>query len=117
MSQQLSIETILDRLTKIRKEPINKYPQEIWNDINKLSKIYSLERISKDLKIDLRYLKKKMMAKKDKISAKINFIEVPIKNVLPENIIIELKSKDLIAKIQGPLSCINCICELFGRKS
>lgn len=116
MTKHLSIEEVLCSLTKIRKHPVNKYPEEIWTAISNLTNKYPLEKISKKLKMNLRYLQKKMNKIKGSNNTSITFTEVPTKSILSENIMIELTSGDLKAKIQGPVSCLNCIYELFGSK-
>ena len=116
-TQLTTIEEIRTALHKLRQDPNTKrkFPQELWSSIIQLTKIYPLEDVCRQIDINPVYLKRKIQQSKEKT---IEFREITFSTSLtPSNAItIELNSHDgLKAKIQGPISCLDCLYKLFGK--
>jgi|ERR1041384_607121 hypothetical protein len=110
------LEEIHHTLTQLRTSKTHKFPQELWDSIIRLTEIYPVEHVCQYLKIQPAYLKRKICSKEVNQSQDLDFQEVtcPVKSVYPDTIVIELSSHNgLRAKIQGPLSCLNCLSSLF----
>jgi transposase-like protein len=112
----ITIEEIRSTLDRLRQDPRTqrKFPQELWASIIQQTNIYSIEEVCHRLQINPVYLKRKIHQFKE---PKLEFREIvmPIQSV-SDPVTIELKSPDgLQAKIQGPFSCLNFLCQLFRR--
>ena len=115
MTEPISMKKVFKLLTQYRKNPsTNRFPKEIWDAISQLAERYPLKKIAKELRLHQGHLRKKILTKKENAQSAINFVEVPIKTMIPETIIIEISSGNLKAKIQGPLSCLSCLDKVFG---
>lgn len=109
-----AIEDICETLVHLRQNPATKrrFPSETWDAIIQLTKTYSREVICRRLQLAPALLKRKI----EKQMASVEFHEIPIHHIPTETIIIELTARNGIrAKIQGPLSCLNCLQQLLGR--
>lgn len=106
------IEEIRTTLVLLRQNPTTKrrFPSETWDAIIQLTKAYSHEEICQRLQISSALLKRKIRQRK----APMEFHEVSLKTISPEIVTIELISQNGIqAKIQGSLSCLNCLQQLL----
>jgi hypothetical protein len=106
------IEEIRKTLVLLRQNPTTKrrFPSETWDVIIQLTKTYSHEEICQRLQISSALLKRKIGQRK----APMEFHEVSLKNISPEAVTIELISQNGIqAKVQGPLSCLNCLQQIL----
>jgi hypothetical protein len=107
------IEDVCATLISLRQNPATKrkFPSEIWDTIVQLTKTYSREEICQRLQLNPALLKRKIEKRREQMK----FHEVSLQNILPETVTIELISKNgMQAKIQGPLSCLNCLQHLLG---
>ncbi|MCB1113072.1 MAG: hypothetical protein KDK72_10510 [Chlamydiia bacterium] len=107
------IEEVRVALMRVRQNPATKkkFPSEIWDAVIELTKTYSHKEICHRLLIDLGLLKRKIQQR----TTSLEFHEVSLQNLPSETVVIELISKKGIrAKIQGPLSCLNCLESLLG---
>jgi hypothetical protein len=107
-----SIEEIRKTLVLLRQNPTTKkrFPSETWDAIIQLTKTHSHEEICRQLQIAPGLLKRKIQQR----TASIEFHEISLNNISTEAVTIELISKNGIqAKIQGPLSCLNCLQQLL----
>lgn len=108
-----SIEDIYSALVCLRQNPSTKkrFPREIWDAIVRLTKIHSHKELCQRLQLDPGLLKRRT----EQRVAPMEFHEIPIQNIPHETVIIELIAKNgMQAKIQGPLSCLNCLQQLLG---
>lgn len=106
------IEEIRTILELLRQNPRTKkrFPSETWDAIIQLTKTYSHEEINQRLQLAPGLLKRKIGQR----TASLEFHEIPLNNISSETVTIELISKNGIqAKIQGPLSCLNCLQQLL----
>jgi hypothetical protein len=106
------IEEVRTTLELLRKNPRTKkrFPSETWDTIIQLTKIHSHEEICQRLQIAPGLLKRKIQQR----TASMEFHEISLNNISAEIVTIELISKNGIqAKIQGPLSCLNCLQQLL----
>ena len=110
-----SLETVRDRLAKVRSDPSykNKFPKELWNDIFSLVKDYSFDLVSRELNLGRRFLARKIEESLPKKTSKPEFREVTFKPPSNDQVIIEMTRSDLKARIEGPVSCINSLISLF----
>jgi hypothetical protein len=107
------IEVIRATLTHLRQNPATKkrFPSKTWDAIIQLTKTYSPKEVCQRLQLNPCLLKRKIKQR----MASTEFREIPLTNISLETVIIELISKNgLQAKIQGPLSCLNCLQQLLG---
>ena len=107
------IEEIRATLTRLRQNPATKkrFPSETWDAIIQLTKTYSHQEVCQQLQLNLCLLKRKI---KQRV-ASTEFREIPLINISLETVIIELITKNgMQAKIQGPLSCLNCLQQILG---
>lgn len=110
------IEEIQSTLTQLRQDPKTKrrFPQELWNTIIQLTKIYPLEELCRQLHLNPIYLKDKIRESKGQ-ALEFREILMPVSQPVSETVTIELStSSGLKAKIQGPIGCINNLYKLFG---
>lgn len=108
-----SIEDICAALVSLRQNPSTKkrFPREIWDAIVRLTKTHSQMELCQKLQLDPCLLKRRV---KQRI-ASMEFHEISIQNIPQETVIIELIAKNgMQAKIQGPLSCLNCLQQILG---
>ena len=106
------IEEVRTTLVLLRQNPATKkrFPSETWDAIIQLTKTHSHKEICRRLQIAPGLLKRKIGQRK----ASMEFHEISFNSISPEAVIIELSSKNGIqAKIQGPLSCLNCLQQLL----
>lgn len=106
------IEEVYKTLVSLRQNPTTKkkFPCETWDAIIQLTKIYSHEEVCRRLELAPGLLKRKIQQR----MAPMEFHEISLKNISPETVTIELISQNGIqAKIQGPLSCLNCLQQLL----
>lgn len=117
MSPQIdSLEEIHSTLTHLRQKSTTrqKFPKELWEAIIRLIQIHPIEKICERLKISPAYLKRKI--RQSQASPIIDFQEISrhLHGAHSDTIVIELSlDSGLKAKIQGPLSCLNCLHSLF----
>lgn len=107
-----SIEEIREILTHLRQNPSTKrkFPLETWDAIIQLTKTYSHKKICQQLQLNPSLLKRKLKQR----MAQAEFREISLTDISSETVSIELISKNgLQAKIQGPLSCLNCLPNLL----
>jgi hypothetical protein len=91
-----------------------KFPKELWTAIIHLTKTHSIEEVCQRLQINPIYLKRKIHQSKK--TEPLEFHEVQLQGLNSGMVVIELSSNTgLSARIQGPLSCLNCLQSLFGR--
>ena len=114
-NQFISIEEIHSTLAQVRQDPNTKrkFPQELWDSIIHLTKTHSAAEICRLFNIHPSHLKRKMHHLQEQA---IEFHEISIKTppLSYETVTIELSTASgLQAKIQGPLSCLNCLYKLF----
>lgn len=105
------IEEVRTRLVLLRQNPKTKkrFPSETWDAIIQLTKTHSHEEICQRLQIAPDLLKRKIGQRQ----ASMEFHEISLNNISAETVTIELISKNGIqVKIQGPLSCLNCLQQL-----
>ncbi len=110
-----SLEEIQSTLSRLRQDPNtkNKFPRQLWNSIIHLTKTRSSEEVCRLLHIQPAYLKHKMQQRQE---TSLEFHEISIKSAPEETVMIELYEKSsLRAKIQGPVTCLNYLQQLFGR--
>lgn len=106
------IEEIRKTLVLLRQNPTTKkkFPSETWDAIIQLTKSRSHKEICQLLQIAPALLKRKIGQR----TASMEFHEISFRNTSPEVVTIELISKNGIqAKIQGSLSCLNCLQQLL----
>lgn len=112
-----AFEDVRVALNQLRQHPNTKrkFPQQLWDSIIHLTKIYPLEEVCRQINISPVYLKRKIQQAKEKT---LEFREITFSASLPPpNVVsIELCSCDgLKAMIQGPISCLDGLYKLFGR--
>lgn len=108
-----SIEDICAALVRLRQNPSTKkrFPREIWDAIVRLTKTHSHTKLCQRLQLDPGLLKRRVKQR----MASMEFHEISIQNISQESVVIELIAKNgMQAKIQGPLSCLNCLQQLLG---
>ena len=106
------IEEVRKTLVLLRQNPTTKkrFPSETWDAIIQLTKTHSHEEICRRLQLAPALLKRKIGQR----TASMDFHEISLNNISAETVTIELISKNGIqAKIQGPLSCLNCLQQLL----
>lgn len=106
------IEEVRKTLVLLRQNPTTRkrFPTETWDAIIQLTKTYSHEEVCQRLQIASGLLKRKIQQR----MAPMEFHEISLKNISSETVTIELISQNGIqAKIQGPLSCLNCLQQLL----
>ncbi len=106
------IEEVRKTLVLLRQNPTTRkrFPSETWDAIIQLTKTYSHEEICQRLPLAPGLLKRKIGQR----TAPMKFHEISLNNISSETVTIELMSKNGIqAKIQGPLSCLNCLQQLL----
>jgi hypothetical protein len=106
------IEEVRKTLELLRQNPTTKkrFPFETWDAIIQLTKTHSHEEICRRLQLAPGLLKRKIGQR----MASMEFHEISLNNISAEIVTIELISKNGIqAKIQGPLSCLNCLQQLL----
>ena len=106
------IEEVRTTLVLLRQNPTTKkrFPSETWDAIIQLTKTYSHEEVCQRLELSPGLLKRKIRQR----TAPMEFHEISLKNVSSETVTIELISQNGIqAKIQGSLSCLNCLKQLL----
>lgn len=107
-----SIAKIHTALTRLRHNPATKkrFPSEIWDAIIQLTKTYSHKEVCEQLQLNPCLLRRKI---KQHV-ASTEFYEIPLVNISSESVVIDLISTNgLQVKIQGPLSCLNCLQQLL----
>lgn len=112
--QNSSLEEIHSTLIKLRQDHATRknFPKELWVSIIRLAETYSIKEICQRLEIHPAYLKSKISSAKK--TAVIDFQEISIQNIHTDHVVIELYSNfGLSAKIQGSLSCLSCLQQLF----
>ncbi len=112
-----TLEEIQAFLTHLRSDTKSrrKFPKEVWESIIRLSKEYSVEEICEHLEIQPAYLKQKLR-KFQESQSEVEFREVSCQSqsIHSCNVTIELVANSgLRAKIQGSISCLNCLPSLF----
>jgi hypothetical protein len=113
--QNSSLEEIFSILKGLRQEAgtRRKFPIALWEAIIRFSETRSLDEVCDYLQINPVYLKRKILQLRK--SSTIDFHEIATQDMLPTTVIIELQSNSgLKARIQGPISCLNCLNQLFG---
>ena len=113
----IPIEEIRSTLDRLRQDPRTqrKFPQELWASIIQQTKIYSVEELCRRLQINPVYLKRKIHQSKEQ-TLEFREIVMPAIQSASDTVMIELRSANgLQAKIQGSFSCLNFLCQLFGR--
>ena len=111
------IDEVRSKLDRLREDPTTqrKFPQELWDSVIQLTKIYSFEEVCRRLRINPIYLKRKI-GQSDEPALKFCEITLPTAQVAFDTVTIELRSPDgLQAKIQGPVSCLNYFSQILGR--
>lgn len=111
-----TLEEIQAYLTHLRCDTKSRrrFPIEVWASIIRLTKIYSIEEISKHLEIQPAYLKQKMRQFQESTEVEFREITYLKQKVHSSSVTIELLAiSGLKATIQGPLSCLNCLPLLF----
>jgi len=113
----ITIEEIKATLDQLRQDPNTqrKFPKELWISIIQLTKIHPIVEVCRLLQIKPIYLKRKIHQYQEPT---VQFQEVIMPEVFSasDSVTVEIKSIDgLQAKIQGPSSCLNYLCKLFGR--
>jgi hypothetical protein len=112
-----SIEEIQSALDQLRQDPNTqrKFPQELWASIIQQTKIFPLEQVCRQLQINPTYLKQKIRQSKEQI-LEFREISIQIPPSSSDMVTIELNSSiGMTARIQGLISCLSCLCKLFGR--
>jgi len=107
------IEEIHAALVGLRQNPATKkkFPSETWDAIIQLTKTHSHKEICRRLQLNPSLLKRKIRQG----APAVEFREIFLQNTTPDAVVIELISKKgMKAKIYGPLSCLNCLQQLFG---
>lgn len=115
--QKMSLEEVLSTLISLRQDAMTRrrFPKALWEAIIRLTKTHPLNEICQHLQINPIYLKRKMLQAQR--SEPLDFHEVTVHNVPSDTIVIELDSHSgLKARIQGPISCLSCLNQLFGGK-
>ena len=117
MNTQIDVfEEIQATLTQLRQDPMTRrrFPKELWESIISLTQVYPIAKVCNRLNINPVYLKRKMHQSQKPIQLDFQEISQHIKEVCPDTIVIELSSDSgLKARVQGPLSCLNCLQSLF----
>jgi hypothetical protein len=111
----VSLEKIRATLSRLRQDPKTKckFPREIWDSIIQLTKTCPLEEVCHHLDIQPAHLKSKILQSKP---SALEFQEISIQSPMVETVTISLSSSSgLKATVQGPLSCLTCLHQLFGR--
>jgi hypothetical protein len=111
--QNISLEEISVILQNARQETTtrNKFPKQLWDSIILLTDIHPISEICNHLQIRPSYLRYKMQVHK---ADPVEFHEVALQDIHSNTIVIEINSNSgLRAKIQGPISCLNCLNQLF----
>jgi hypothetical protein len=106
------IEEVRKTLVLLRQNPTTRkrFPSETWDTIIQLTKTHSHEEICQRLQLAPGLLKRKIRQR----TPSMEFHEISLNNISAETVTIELISKNGIqAKIQGPLSCLNCLQQLL----
>src|SRR3989338_8572888 len=116
-SKFTSIEEIRSTLDRLRQDPNTKrrFPQELWNAIIQQTKNCPIEEVCSRLQINPIYLQRKIHRVEDQV---LEFREIQVQAPLQSSDIVTIEldsSTGLKAKIQGPLSCLDCLRNLFGR--
>lgn len=112
--QNSSLEEIFSILKGLRQEAETrrKFPIALWEAIIRFTETHPLNEICQYLQISPIYLKRKMLQMRK--PSTLDFYEVAVQDMLPTTVIIELHSNSgLKARIQGPISCLNCLNQLF----
>lgn len=107
------IEEIHAALVRLRQNPTTKkkFPSETWDAIIQLTKTHSHKEICRRLQLNPSLLKRKIRQS----APVMGFREISFQNIPSDTVVIELISKKgMKAKIQGPLSCLNCLQQLLG---
>ena len=109
-----SFNSIREQLQRARNDPKlrRNFPKELWNAIFSLIERSSLETVSKELALDLTLLKKKV-ARLTTSQSFPSFQEVLLKPPSSNPVVIELTYLNLKARIEGPISCLETIKDLF----
>jgi hypothetical protein len=111
-----SIQELQAALSQLRQDPKTqrKFPRELWEAVIHLTKTHSIKEISHCLRIHPGYLKRKV-EQSQKQSLEFREVIIPSSFVPSTDLVtIEITSPTgLKAKIQGPISCTNCLQRLF----
>jgi hypothetical protein len=117
-AKHIPIEEIRSTLDRLRQDPSTqrKFPRELWGSIIQLTKVYPIEEVCRQLRIDPIYLQHKMDQSQEQ-ALEFREIVTPATPSVSDRVTIELSSSTtgLRARIQGPLSCLNCLHKLFER--
>ena len=111
-----SLEQVHAVLMRVRQDPKTRrrYPKSLWDSIIHLTFTHPLKEVCQYLHINTTCLKRKIRESQE--STDLDFVEFtqPSQSSSADIVVIELASESgLRAKIQGPLSCLNCIHMLF----
>lgn len=107
------IEEVRAALILARQNPATKrkFLTETWDAVIQLAQTHSHQELCQRLQLDPALLKRKIEQRRPSIE----FHELSLQNISSERITIELISKKgMRAKIEGPLSCLNCLPQLMG---
>jgi len=111
----ITLEKIQSTLEALRQDPHGKprIPRALWASIIQQTKIHPLKEVCRRLQISPAYLKRKIKSSQE---SALEFHEVVMSaaQLTSDIVTIELRAADgLQAKIQGPLSSLNCLTQLF----
>jgi hypothetical protein len=107
-------EQIRSSLSRLREDPKTqrKFPKEIWMSIIELTKTFPAGEVCRQLAIHPTYLKQKIREFQD---SPVEFQELTLERSPADFICIELSTgSGLKAKIEGPLSALKCLHQVFG---
>lgn len=116
-SKFVSIEDIRHTLDRLRQDvkTQRRFPRALWDAIFQLTKKYPVKEVCSRLEINPTYLHRKIQQSKEQV---LEFREIHIQAPLSsfDMVTIELNSTaGLKARIQGPISCLDYLQNLFGR--
>lgn len=115
-SQTDDFDEIFATLTKLRQEAKTrrKFAQELWNAIIRFTQVHSFQKICLLLNINPAHLKRKMCQSQESLPLSFKGISHHMQSPSSHNVVIEFELQlGPRARIQGPLSCLNCLHSLL----
>lgn len=112
--EESALEQIRSTLLSLREGSNRRraFPREVWESIIELTKTHSVEEVCRQLRIHPPYLRCKM---REFAHPNLEFREISLEDSPADFISIELRTgSGLKAKIEGPLSSLKCLHQVFG---